>query len=290
MVPAAAGGIPVIIPGPTVGQIVGWLMVLSCLAAASIGSAWLLRDQGRAGARQWVWAWVGAAIAAGVVLLLWRGEQLGWHGPLRHRFDMYVLLGMLVAGVGLYVDLWWRWEVTGAAFAPLAGLIEVAALTGLGDMKVLPGPQAEGAAFYLHVMAFVLAAASLAVAGMAGGFYLMIHRRLKRPRPLAGAPRLPSLEALERVNVRAAALGFPLLTIGLWLGMLQIWDQPDRLAWLTDPKVVGSMVVWLVYAALLHMQHVPKYRGVRVAWLSVLSMGGLVLTFAVSSLVVTRHP
>jgi ABC-type transport system involved in cytochrome c biogenesis permease subunit len=160
----------------------------------------------------------------------------------------------------------------------------------MADYQIAPGPQPSGAVFLVHVAAFVLAAVCLAVAGVAGGFYLALHRRLKKPGAFLTTGRYPSLEALEQLNIRAAALGFPLLTIGLWLGMLQIWDQPDRLAWLADAKVICAMIVWLMYAALLHMQHLPTFRGTRIAWLSMLSTVGLLVTFVVSDFVVTKHP
>ena len=279
-----------VIPGPTIGQTVAVCVAVACFVAASAGSTWALKHSRWQASRSWVWAWAAAGLACNVVVLLWRGEQLGWDWPLKHRFDTFVMLAGMVGLVGLWADLWWRWEATGAAFAPMAGLLEICALTGLADYRIAPGPQPAGVIFLVHVVAFVLAGVCLAVAGVAGGFYLALDRRLRRPGAFLSAGRYPSLEALERLNIRAATVGFPLLTIGLWLGMLQIWNEPDRLAWLTDAKVICTMIVWLMYAALLHMQHLPTFRGTRIAWLSMLSTLGLLVTFVVSDFVVTKHP
>ncbi len=203
---------------------------------------------------------------------------------------MFVLLGSLVSVVGLYVDLRWRWQLTGAAFAPLAAVLEMGAFTGLADYVPGQGPQPSGSVFQIHVIAFMLAAVCLVVAGIAGVLYLVVDRRLRRHGLLGPASRWPSLEALERLNIRAAALGFPLLTIGLALGMVQIWGQPDRVAWLTDPKVVSASVVWLIYALLLHLQHIPTFRGTRMAWMSVLCTVALAVTFAITGSHGARHP
>lgn len=303
MVPAAAGTISTVIlaladapslgrviPGPTPGQIAALLIGAACLAIAGIGAAWAVQGQHKLNARYWVWAWVGAALACNAVLLLWRGEQLAWDWPLKHRFDTLVLLAGLVGLVGLYSDILWRWDLTGIAFAPVACILEICAFTGLSDYNVAPGPQPTGILFLAHVAAFVLAAVCLAVAGVAGGSYLALHRRLKQPGALLVARRYPSLETLERLNLRAATLGFPLLTIGLFLGMLQIWNQPDRMTWLLDAKVVSASIVWLIYAALLHLQHLPTFRGTRTAWMSMLCVLGLLVTFVISDMVVTKHP
>jgi ABC-type transport system involved in cytochrome c biogenesis permease subunit len=293
MILAAVGVLPPagrIIPGPTHGQVSALGVAAACFLAASIGAAWTVRGQRGPATRYWAWAWVGAGLAANVVLLLWRGEQLNGGWPLIHRFDTFLVLAGLMALVGLYADLRWRWELTGATFALVTCILELSALTGLADYHVAPGPQPAGPAFLVHVAAFILAAVCLAVAGVAGGTYLALHRRLKRPGGMMAASRYPSLEALERLNIRAAALGFPLLTIGLVLGMLQIWNLPNRSEWLLDAKVVSAVIVWLVYAALLHLQHLPNFRGTRVAWLSMLCTLGLLATFVMSNLAMTKHP
>lgn len=279
-----------IIPGPTLGQMLALGIGAACFLTAAIGAAWTIRGQHPPASRYWVWAWMGAALACNAVLLLWRGEQLAWDWPLTHRFDTFLLLAGLMGLAGLYADLTWRWELTGAVFALMTCILEVCGFTGLADYQIAPGPQPTGTIFLVHVVAFVLAAVCLAAAGIAGGTYLALHRRLKRPGGMMAANRYPSLEALERLNIRAATLGFPLLTIGLFLGMLQIWDQPDRFAWLMDAKVVSAGIVWLIYAALLHLQHIPTFRGTRIAWLSMLCTLGLLVTFGVSHLMGTRHP
>lgn len=293
MMLALSGGqtaVESVIAGPTLGQILALGLAVACFAAASAGSGWAALSRRLPATRSWVWAWAAAGLACNAVLLMWRGEQLGWDWPLRHRFDTFVVLSEMVGLVGLWTDLKWRWEATGVAFAPLAMLVAIFALTGLSDYRIAPGPQPVGTLFLVHVIAFVLAGVCLVVAGVAGGSYLAVHRRLKKPGGLAAASRYPSLETLERLNLRAATLGFPLLTIGLWLGMLQIWHEPDRMAWLMDAKVICATVVWLVYAALLHLQHLPRFRGTRTAWLSMLCTLGLLVTFVISNLGVTRHP
>jgi len=250
----------------------------------------MVRRGDRQTAKPWAWAWVAAGLACNVVLVLWRAEQQACLCPLQHRFDALVLLATLVGLVGLWADVLGGWQLTGAVFAPVAGVLEISGLTGLSDSVVGPGPQPTGMVFYVHVVAFVAAGACLLVAGGAAGSYLALDRRLRRPGGLAAAGRYPSLESLERLNLRAATLGFPLLTAGLLLGMLQVWDQPDRLAWLTDAKVVCAMAVWLVYAIVVHLQHVPRFRGTRTAWLSMLATLGLLATFVISTPWVTRHP
>ena len=46
-------------------------------------------------------------------------------------------------------------------------------------------------------------------------------------------------------------------------------------AWYADPKVVGGAVVWMFYAAVLHVRLYGRLRGRRAAWLTI---AGFLLT------------
>ncbi len=108
---------------------------------------------------------------------------------------------------------------------------------------------ATGLIPHAHVL---LAAAGLAlfgVAGLAGMIYLIVHRALKTKRALGARFPLPSLEALDRINVVALTLGFPLLTLGLATGV--IWLEADSgRYWLGSPHEIWTSVAWGIYAVL----------------------------------------
>jgi len=72
---------------------------------------------------------------------------------------------------------------------------------------------------HLHVVLASAGFALLALAGGAGALYLAHHRSIKSKRAAASSA-LPSLEALERTNTGALALGFTLLSLGVLTGVL----------------------------------------------------------------------
>ena len=79
--------------------------------------------------------------------------------------------------------------------------------------------------------------------------FLAEHRRLKSKRPLDRQMPLPSLEALDRVNAAALALGFPLLTLGVVTGA--IWVQSVAGSpWRGSAHELWTLLAWLVYAVL----------------------------------------
>lgn len=77
-------------------------------------------------------------------------------------------------------------------------------------------------------------------------------------RPLA--ERLPSLEVLDDIMYKAIAVGFAFFTVATILGALwaaEAWGA----YWQWDPKETWALIVWLNYAAWLHMRLVKGLRG-----------------------------
>jgi ABC-type transport system involved in cytochrome c biogenesis permease subunit len=102
---------------------------------------------------------------------------------------------------------------------------------------------------HAHVLLSSAGLGLLAVSGIAGVFFLLEHRRLKRKRPVSGGLRLPSLEALDRVNVTALAVGFPLLTLGVVTGSAWLHSVQGR-AWSGSDHETWTIVAWGIYAGL----------------------------------------
>lgn len=91
------------------------------------------------------------------------------------------------------------------------------------------------------------------------------------------AARLPSFEILDDVMYKSIAVGFAFFTIATVLGALwaaEAWGG----YWSWDPKETWALIVWLNYAAWLHMRLVKGLRGTISAWWALVGLG--VTTFA----------
>jgi len=88
------------------------------------------------------------------------------------------------------------------------------------------------------------------------------------------AERLPSFEVLDDLMYKAIAVGFAFFTIATVLGALwaaEAWGG----YWSWDPKETWALIVWLNYAAWLHMRLMKGLRGTVSAWWA---LAGLVVT------------
>jgi cytochrome c-type biogenesis protein CcsB len=106
--------------------------------------------------------------------------------------------------------------------------------------------------------------AALIVAGILAG-----RRRI--------AERLPPFEVLDDVMYKSIAVGFAFFTIATVLGALwaaEAWGG----YWSWDPKETWALIVWLNYAAWLHMRLMKGLRGTVSAWWALVGLA--VTTFA----------
>lgn len=107
------------------------------------------------------------------------------------------------------------------------------------------------------------------VSALIVGGILSLRRRI--------AARLPSDEVLDDVMYKAIAVGFAFFTIATILGALwaaEAWGG----YWSWDPKETWALIVWLNYAAWLHMRLMKGLRGTLSAWWALVGLA--VTTFA----------
>jgi cytochrome c-type biogenesis protein CcsB len=91
------------------------------------------------------------------------------------------------------------------------------------------------------------------------------------------AAQLPSFEILDDVMYKSIAVGFAFFTIATVLGALwaaEAWGG----YWSWDPKETWALIVWLNYAAWLHMRLMKGLRGTIAAWWALVGLA--VTTFA----------
>jgi cytochrome c-type biogenesis protein CcsB len=91
------------------------------------------------------------------------------------------------------------------------------------------------------------------------------------------AARLPSFEVLDDVMYKAIAVGFAFFTIATILGAFwaaEAWGG----YWSWDPKETWALIVWLNYAAWLHMRLMKGLRGAASAWWALVGLA--ITTFA----------
>ena len=125
---------------------------------------------------------------------------------------------------------------------------------------------------FVHITCVLLSYAAFLLAFCSGILFLLQERQLKRKRMGVLFHRLPALDTLDRVNVLAVGWGFALLSVGILVGAV-IGRRATGQWWNNDPKVYGTVMLWGIYLLLWLLRVRSALRGRKVAVLSVLGFG-----------------
>ena len=130
----------------------------------------------------------------------------------------------------------------------------------------------------IHMACSLVSYAAFLVACASSVLFLIQERQLKHKTMGVLFHRLPSLDALDRLNFIAISIGFGLLSIGLVFGV-----AGERLLlgrwWSGDPKEYLTAGLWLSYCLLWIVRLRSTLRGRRVALLSILGFGFVLFAF-----------
>ena len=154
-----------------------------------------------------------------------------------------------IAAIAL-LALTWRLRLGGlvAVLGPVAFLAVF--LSGLNMPQESPaGVEMGGSMPHAHILLSSAGLGLLGISGLAGLFYLLEHRRLKRKRSVTRGLGWPSLEALDRVGLAALTVGFPLLTLGLLTGAAWVRDTQGQF-WNGSTHAMWTLIAWGIYAGL----------------------------------------
>jgi len=132
----------------------------------------------------------------------------------------------------------------------------------------------------VHILTISLSYAAFFLASIAAFLYLMQDNNLKNKHINALASRLPDLSFLDKLNYKSISLGFPVLTLAIISGFLRSKDIYG-FYWGRNPRVIYSLVLWFIYALILHVRLSSKLRGKKVAILSMLAF--LIIIFTLFS-------
>jgi ABC-type transport system involved in cytochrome c biogenesis permease subunit len=195
----------------------------------------------------------------------------------------------------LYVEMTTRERAMGVFILPL--LVALQVIPAIHPMVVEPpSPILRSGWFGLHVSSLLFAYASFALACVIGITYLLLFKEIKARHLGFFYARLPSLQSLDEMNLRAVKVGWLFLTLGVMVGV--VWaveakvqnsgDPRIQAMSLADPKIFVALLCWAVYSFELYAQRALGWRGTRAAWLSAVGFAIVLLNFVPVSYFFTK--
>jgi ABC-type uncharacterized transport system permease subunit len=173
-----------------------------------------------------------------------------------------------VFGCALVVAyLGWRHKAgqstLGAFIAPVAFGAALFALASPYLYPFAPAQQLESQWLVVHVMLILGGYVALAFAFAGSVVYLVQDGLLKRKKLEGLWQRLPSLSVADEVIERATKIGLLMLSLGLVIGLAWTSQHSGAYAFWRDPKVLFSLLTWLIFAGYIGARAALGWRGRR---------------------------
>ncbi len=139
--------------------------------------------------------------------------------------------------------------------------------------------------FAIHASLSITGYTALSLAAIYALMYIIQNNNLKKRNLGKLFMQLPALTYLEKMSMRSVVTGIILLGIGLFLGHYQALVNPQiGVFFPNDMKVIVSDAVWILYIAGLIVTNIKKWRGEKMAYMSlygfiILIVGGGIIIY-----------
>lgn len=219
-----------------------------------------------------------AGLLLHTVSLVARWRSIGYL-PLEGAFESYFLFAWALALVYLMVERLTNLRIMGAVVMPFILVLMGIAWKRYESVARLD-PVVKSSWIVMHVSLVFLAYAGFALAAIAAVFYLAQERQLKNRSTSIVFRRLPSLQTLDNLAMRAVIVAQIFMTMTIITGIIKaVKDVPH---WYVDGIVISTTISWVIYDLVLAARYVWEWRGRRVAYLSLV---GFVLILLIAFVV-----
>lgn len=204
------------------------------------------------------------------------------HPPITSVFEIMSTLALSIAvGYG-YIELRTKTSNTGFFILLLAFLFQTFSSLFVKDVTVIP-LYFHSMVLGFHVSAALLGYTAISLSATYGFLYLMLYHEIKSTRFGLIYNRLPNLEMLETMSNKAEVFGFLMLSVAILVGVFWLPRVFDRFSY-WDPKLIGTMVIWFIYALSLAAKKRLGWQGRKMMLLSLVAFGFVFLSMTVINL------
>ncbi len=191
------------------------------------------------------------------------------HPPVTTVFEIFSMLAFSVTATYCIIELLSHRRETGYFILNIAFFFQLASTIFIKDTPVVP-EILRSSLFGMHVSCALIGYAAITIAGAYSFMYLMLYHEMKASRFGVIYKKLPTLESLERMTITAIKLVVALLGIAMCFGI--IWfHHVYQSAQYYDPKLIGTLIIWVMYESLIIAN---KYFGIQGRKVMILSIAG----------------
>lgn len=200
------------------------------------------------------------------------------HPPITTPFEIMTVIAFCIALAYLYIEVISKVHGTGMFVLIPAFLFQVISSLFIRDLGQVP-EVLQSNLLGFHVTSALLGYTAIAVGAMYGILYLMLYHDIKSNHFSVIYKRLPNLEILESMSFRSTLFGFIFLSIAIVVGLIWLPIAFGQIFY-SDPKLIGTMFIWMLYAVGLVSKKLAGWHGRKIVVLYV--SGFIVALFSIT--------
>jgi len=204
------------------------------------------------------------------------------HFPITSFYEILSLIALTVSLVYSAIELRTGNRETGYFILMLPLFFQVISTVFIKDYLEIP-PALRGMLLGFHVSSALFGYAAITISAVYGLLYLMLYHDLKSTQFGVIYKRLPNLETLERMSITATLIGTALLTVAITLGLVWLPMAIESFSY-ADPKLFGTITVWVVYVFGLVARQAAGWKGRKMMLVTITGFVIAVVSIAVTAI------
>ncbi|NOX18453.1 MAG: cytochrome c biogenesis protein CcsA [Chlorobi bacterium] len=191
------------------------------------------------------------------------------HLPITTPFEIFSLLAFAIAFIYFLIEIMTDIKGTGVFILLFAFIFQTKSALFSAD-KFNVSSVLNNYPLGSHVITAILGLTGMSIAFAYSLMYFLLYKNIKSNKFSTIFNRLPNLEILEKLSFYSITIGLFLLTVSIIIGFIWLPSAFKDFSYF-DPKILSTMMTWLIYAALIILKLSGSLSGKRFSFYSMIA-------------------
>jgi ABC-type uncharacterized transport system permease subunit len=207
------------------------------------------------------------------------------HPPITNIFEILSVISFTTALAYLAIEFITKVKSTGYFVLIISFFFQLLSTIFIQDLTNV-NPVLRSNLLGFHVTSALLGYSAFAVSAVYGFLYIMLYHHIKSKQFGVIYDNLPDLEKLEKMAMVSVRTGFVLLSVAIVVGVVWLPRAFEHFSYF-DPKLIGTMVIWVMYGVGLLAKRTIGWQGRKIMVLSIVGFAVTMLSLTVVNVFLT---
>ncbi len=190
------------------------------------------------------------------------------HPPITNVFEIFTVLAFAISFTYFILELVTDIRGTGPFIIIISIIFQTISTFYIQDL-VQVKEVLRNHLLGIHVFTALIGYSAITISAVYGLLYLILYKDIKLNKFGLIFDRLPSLDILEKLSFYSSVIGFVFLTWTIIIGIIWLPKAFPKFSY-TDPKLIGTFLVWVLYGVGISTKIFGKWQGRKVVVLSII--------------------